>query len=142
MNIMVGLRFSLKVLLVYVSLFLVVGVLCFFYSDSVVRFFCSDSISNDSVLFNSAVTILDINILVFLMSIVSSFIGMHVFANFGSRYLYSIVLFVGGMISVLLHFSFVFRYNVVGASLSVLCGEFFIFLVMCILFLCRFVKMK
>lgn len=142
-DIKVGLRFALKVLLAYVSLFLLISILCLFYSTNIVRFFCSsDFIVNNKELFDSAVIILNINILVFLMSIVSSFIGMHIFANFGIRYLYSIVLFIGGIISVVLHFSFVFKYNVIGASLAVLSGEFFVFLMMCVLFLYRFVKIK
>lgn len=140
-NVSYGFRFSLKVLFFYTLSFLLCSLLCFIYSFDIVKFFCkNDFIEGNTDLFISAVSILKINIMIFLMSMVSSFIGMQVFSSLGRRYLYSFVLFFGSIISMTLHFNFVLRYGVLGASFSVLVGELFIFLIMSYFY--TFVKIK
>ena len=136
-----GMKLSLKVLLLNIVLSSITGFLCFIFSSKIIIFFCSnDIIYNNSILFNDAVFILKLNIFIFLCSVVSSFIGMQIFAVLGYKYLYTILLFIGGAISISLHFLFVPKYNSVGASLSVLIGELFVFFSILILFFSIFNK--
>ena len=134
-NIYIGVKFSLKILCYYLSLFSIVGVLCCIYSENIIYFFSGGSInSNNYVLFKSSVSILRINVLIYFLSVISTFICVQIFSSIGYRYLYSMCIFIGGVVSVCLHFILVRLYDVFGAIYSVLTGEIFIFVIINILF--------
>lgn len=130
-----GIRFSFIVLFYYLSLFSLVGLLCYIYSESIIHFFCKRKIfMNDIAMLKTSISILRVNIIIFFLSIISTFIGVQIFSSIGYKYVYSFVVFLGGLLSVSLHFVFVDLFSTLGASYAVLSGEIFIFTIIIILF--------
>ena len=135
-DIILGVKFSLKILFYYLSLFSLVGLMCYIFSENIIYFFSGGNIILDNaVLFKSSVSILRINILIYFLSVVSTFIGVQIFSSIGYKYLYSMIVFLGGIISVCLHFILVRYFNIFGVIYSVLISEIFIFVTIIILFL-------
>lgn len=142
-DIMSGFSLIVKILLFYLLLFLIFGCWCFIFSDRIIMFFCNNEfILQNREMFDSAVMILKMNVFIFFLTGLSSFIGLQVLCSLGYGYLYSLALCVGGTISVFFHFKLFERYNLLCPTVAVLVGEIAVFIIICILFLVTFVKSK
>ena len=140
-NINNGLKFSIKILGVNIIIAALICIICCTFPDKVIMFFCGSKIDNSKII--EIIEILKINSITTFFTILSSYIGVQILRSLGYKNIYSLFLFISFMLSLILHFKFVIKGNILTSMYSILTCEILLFLMVFIIFLyIIFTKLK